>query len=262
MHCEAVQLSHEELLVTLALLELPAPLALGPRPSAAYDPAALGAALAAALGGLAARGLVAGPAGSLPAPVEPLASLARAAALADRCLVVAERRADGQSAAHLSAHGGSLVLHTSPAPRVHRLAPLADLGAAVGWLADTIGPAPDAPLPAVEAPAEALAGALDALAAGMPEAAVAILVAAGVPETAAGPFLAALGPCHVRLALGAVEGLRAESPSSAGALVVAGAGGAWWADAGPPGAPLCLRPVGPAELRDELQGLAAPLAGL
>lgn len=252
----AIQLSHAELLLLLGLLGLPAPLALGPLPAAGHD-AGVREQLAGALVGLVARELVqldANPS-QAPVPVAHLDAILRTIALPSSCLVVAERRGELRRAAHLSAHAGALVLHTSPMPRVHRLEPIADAAAAGAQLAAMLG-APSAPIGlALSLPAEALASSIDAAEAGEDAAAHALLCAAGVPGAEAVAFLAALGNAPARFAIGALRGLRGERPEALGALAIRGAHGAWWSPTGHSGGPLRLAPVAPHELRRELDAL-------
>jgi hypothetical protein len=233
MCATAIQLSHEELLLVLGLLELPPPLALGPHPVDGYEALALGAALSAAGTSLVARELACPGAtpGLPPIPAPALAMFARAVALAEGCLILAERRGPERQVAHLSRYGAELVLHTSPAPRVHRLAQLDDPGAATAWLTARIATTDRAGAPALHAPATALAGALDALEAGLPAAAQAQLVAAGVADAAT--FVAAVGPTPRRFALGVLRGLAGPAPEARGALALCGTAGLWWAESGP-----------------------------
>jgi hypothetical protein len=259
MNHEAVQLSHEELLLALSLLGLPAPLALGPAPLAPQPGPALQGALAGALGSLAARDLLlpGADSASLPALAPGLAALLRTAALAERCVVLVERRGATRRTAHISAHEGALVLHTSPRPGVHRLEPLAD---AAEWLVAAIRPRPSAgPLPALRASPEQLAAALDALDTAEPATALARLTAAGVPHGEASAFVDAVGPTPGRFVLGSLAGLRAEAPSARGAFALAGAAGVWWAASGPGADALDLTPVCPARLRREARALTACL---
>lgn len=261
MHSDAIQLSHEELLLVLGLLRLPPPLALGPQPAAGYDSATLNAALAGALSGLAARGLLrlGDDPYAAPAPDERLAALARVAAGGDRCLILAERRGSARRAAHLVALGGQLVLHSSPQPRVHRLASLSGASAAAWLVAAMAPPEQVAGPPRLELSAKLLVAAMDAVEAGQGAVARASLLQGGVAPNTAEELLAALGSTPARFALGALRGLRTGTTEARGALVIAGAQGVWWTWT-LPDAPLQLERVDQHGLHAHLNSVLAWLA--
>ncbi|RRR69731.1 MAG: hypothetical protein EI684_14810 [Candidatus Viridilinea halotolerans] len=253
MHTDAVQLSHEELLLVLALLKLPTPLALGPRPADGFEALGLGAALAAASSSLVARDL-AYPGASLeqpPTPVPALAALASAVALAEGCLFLAERRGAERRTSHLSVQGSNLVLHTAPVPRIHRLARMADATVAITWLTEQISTPEAAHGPSVRAPVATLASALEALEAGHVATAEAQLAAAGVAESHA--FVAAVGPQPTRFVLAAMRRLQAPVPVGRAALALCGPNATWWGASDPD--LVELRPLGAKGLQRELHDL-------
>jgi hypothetical protein len=252
MRADPFQLSHEELLVLLGLLDLPAPLSLGPHPAAGYASPGAQALLVGALGSLVARDFVE-PARERTLAVAPrIASTLRACALAESCLVIVERRGAVQRTRHLNAADGALVLHSSPLPRVHRFEPLAGVVAAREWLADAIGVTPSAALVELTAPATALQAALDAVDDGAPDDAQALLVGTGADVCAVQAFIAALGAAPGRFALGAVRGLRDEAAEARGCLAISGAHGAWCCLTPPQATALHLHPVCPSGMRHEL----------
>lgn len=253
MHTDAVQLSHEELLLVLGLLQLPTPLALGPRPADGYQALGLGAALGAAGASLVARDLATPPARDElpPNPVPALAALARAVALAEGCLFLAERRGAERRTAHLSAYSGTLVLHTCPVPRIHRLARLADRKAATAWLAASITTTEGAAAPTVRAPVATLASALEALEAGQVAAAQAQLEAAEV--AASSEFIAAVGPQPSRFVLAAMRCLQEAVPVGRASIVLCGSQATWWGASDPD--LVELRPLDAAALQSELDEL-------
>lgn len=261
MSTTSLQLSHAELLLTLALLDLPAPPALGPRPVAGCSPDALAVSLAAAAAALDARGLLSASDSpdARPAPVAPLAALLRSVALAEGCLVVAGRHGPQQLGAHLSARGDCLVLHTAPLPGLHQLESLSG-AAAHAWLAALVGDAPvAAPPPQLSVPAAALAATLDAIDADDDVAARGLLAGTGVDPAVAAAFVTAVGPRSTRLALGVARGLRRPVPRTRAALLLRGVAGVWWAPTAPNTTHLALAPLDARGLRHKLGALLADL---
>lgn len=259
MQTDSFQLSHEELLVLLGMLGLPAPLALGPQPAAGYAPAGARALLVGALGSLVARGLVETGDSAASAPrIEPwLMRALRACALAEGCLIIAERRRTLRRTLHLSVAGDAMVLHSSPLPRVHRFETLATADAAGERLAAALGGVTGHAIAGLGAPAAALCAAMDAAEDDARPEASALLVGAGVPLREAGPFLDALGRAPGRFAIGGVRRLRGAQPEAKGAVAICGSAGTWWGSTTPAAPLLRLVPADRAALRAELDAMFA-----
>jgi hypothetical protein len=258
---QSVQLSHEELLLLLGVLRLPMPLALGEQPTAGHDERTLGIALASAMNSLKARALLLddGP-GADPRPVPELCELVAASALAERCLLVAERRGEQRSATHYSRRRGRTVVHTSPRPGVHRLSWLAGDEPAAALLVASVAPCHSAAAPldfALGAGAFGLA--LDALAGGQVEPAVEILRGAGAPGETAESFAGRAGPDLASYAILCLSGLQGPSPAAESAMVVRGAHETWYVTdlADEPGR-VRVETASPEALAARLHALALP----
>lgn len=283
---DTVQLSHDELLLLLSLLRLPAPLALGDEPALGLSAAGLQLAMATAASSLAARDLLIQPASPAapPAIAPDLADLVRAVAEADRCLALARIGASERGAEHITLNAGQAVRHSSPQIRVHRferlpaeaiaahvLARLTDDGRPTSDEAAVLPslvarPSSQAPTEAraaagappgggFTAPAEALSAALDALAHGAPATAQALLRDVAVPAEHAAAFIRRVGAGCVRHALAAFRDLRG-SPESRSALLIAGAGTLWQGAEAPDDPALVLvQPITPAALTAQVTAL-------
>lgn len=272
-----IQLSHDELLLLLSLLRLPAPLALGDQPALGLSAAGLQLAMATAAGSLAARDLLIQPAHpAAPPEIAPdLAELVRTVADADRCLVLARIGAAERGAEHITLNAGQAVWHSSPQIRVHRFErlpaeaitahvlarlvdaddrrPTTDNRPATAGRSSVVG-RPSSPTPpgGFTAPAAALSAALDALTHGAPTTAQALLRDVAVPAEHAAGFIQLVGAGCTRHALAAIRDLRGE-PASRSALLITGAGTLWHGAATPADPDLILvRPITPAELRAQV----------
>lgn len=257
-----LQLSRAELLVLLGLLHLPLPLALGDYP-ADQDVAALGAALAAATAGLAARELLTIPADPTlnPTPAPAVAALLTDVALAEACLIHTYKRDGVPMVAHLTRRGATYVAHRCPQPGVHRLERLTTRAALVAQvvaaLALPVGEPHEPFAPGVTLPAEVWAAALEALSAGDYADVRARLTAAGAP-VAAVQALSRPTTAPTRHALVALRDLTTDAPQVDGALVLSGMAAAWLGAtvAGAPAA-ITLTPAATATVHARVDALAA-----
>ncbi len=224
------QISHAEFLLLLGLMELPRPFALGQGTPPSRS--ALEGALSAAAGSLAARDLLTLPsqANMPPTPHPELAALVRTVALAENMLIVASGPPTRLS--HLSWSGRNIVLHSSPAPDVHRLEAIASPEQAVQQVMSRLLPSTLAE-PMITTPlrmsGETLLTAFNALQRGDEAAAASALQQSCRQQEAARVFVETIGPQPARYALAALRGARQSQPEARGALVIAGQTGGWWA---------------------------------
>ncbi|OAN47441.1 hypothetical protein A6A03_10205 [Chloroflexus islandicus] len=255
----AFQISHAELLLLLGLLELPRPFALGQGTLPARP--ALEGALSAAAGSLVARNLLVLPASpeSPPTPHAALADMLRTVALADSLLIVAS--GPPTQLGHISRAGNRFVLHSSPAPDVHRFEALTGADQVTGTMLGMLAPAnlrePERQTPLL-LNGETLLTAFNALQHNDEHMAVWVLEQQGHPTTLARSFVTAIGPQPARYALAAIRHMRQPQPEARGALLIAGRNGGWWAvPASDRDDRLALWPVGGDSLRQRIGELGA-----
>jgi hypothetical protein len=228
---EALQISHEELLLLLALARLPMPLALGANPAEGYTQATLGVVLAGASTSLAARGLLVPNSRPEVAPaLSPgIAPLLADSALAERALLVAVRQGAGAQAVVYTLRGDAVVVHSQPFARVHRLERLPNVEIIVDHVMRQIVPhvPAGAPLDFV-VDASALNLAVESVEGGEPGTAPAVLRAAGLPARLVDLFTRRLGSAVARYALAAFYDLQRKPPISSGSMVLQGAVETWY----------------------------------
>lgn len=261
---QAVQLSHDELLMVLGFTQLPMPLALGADPLAEYSDETLNAALASALASLMARDFVTElPADGAPATLQPeLADLVSVSALADGCLMAAVQGEGEARNFHYSTRGAQAIVHSSPRERVHRLERLTDTAAIVDHLAGLIAPPAEPPAPlSFTVEAETLGEAVELAAAGKAEEAGGALRAAGVAPEAAASLAGHLGGELVRIALVAARRLQSLEPQTESAALLRGDGAAWLVedDRARPGL-VQVSAVGDRALRERIGAMVHSLA--
>lgn len=227
MSLPSVQLSHEELLLTLGMLRLPMPLALGEQPIAGYDDKALNAALTSAMSSLMARDLITN---DEPPQINPdLRDLVTVSALAEGCLMVAASHGKATTVTHFSRQGDKLVVHTSPRERVHRLAALNGSSAitdqVIAWIVPHVPV--DSPL-SFSIPTSAFGLALDALDSGQLDIARRIMVGAGLAPNLADTFINRAGTKLTRYVFVAFTNLQQPQPSAQTMMVVQGLTETWY----------------------------------
>jgi hypothetical protein len=229
---QAVQVSHDELLMLLGFLRLPMPLALGTDPMEEYTDETLNAALSSALTSLMARDyLIELPTDTTPPKLLPqLEHLIRLSAQAESCLMVALRTDAHAKTIHYSLRGTQAMVHTSPRERVHRLEPLASPTAIVDHLAAVLEPPPTLPEPLTfTVSAEALGAAVDQANAGQVQEAQATLHAAGAPESVTMAFAHQMRPPITRAALVALRNVGRRQPLAESVVILRSATSLWYA---------------------------------
>jgi hypothetical protein len=261
---QAVQLSHDELLIVLGVLRLPMPLALGTDPLGEYTEEMLDTVLASALTSLMARDYLL----ELPTDQAPpkltseLVDLVTTSALAESCLMVAASRGGEQRTVHYSQRADKAIVHTSPHERVHRLASLPDREAIVADIIAGIEPHATCRAPlSFTIDAGVLGEAVELSNAGRVDDARAALLAAEVSVEVADAFGERLGTEIARYALVAVRELRSPHPLADSVVVLRGTTENWYAEDDPESAgAVRVTAVGAAALRDRLAALVAPMA--
>lgn len=255
----AFQISHAELLLLLGLLELPRPFALGQGTLPARP--ALEGALSAAAGSLMARNLLTLPPSpdSPPTPHATLADMLRTTALADSLLIVAS--GPPTRLGHISRAGDRFVLHSSPAPDVHRFEAITGADQVTGTMLALLAPMnlrePESQTPLL-LNGETLLTAFNALQHNDEQIAIWAIEQQGHPAALARDFVTAIGPQPARYALAAIRHIRQPQPEARGALLIAGRNGGWWAiPASERDDHLALWPVGGDSLRQRVGELGA-----
>jgi len=227
---QVLQLSHEELLLLLALARLPMPLSLGEQPFEGHTEATLNVALASATSSLIVRGLLipADRRAQVPTIVDGVEPLLMDLALAEACLLVASRRQDQVAASAYTLRGSTVVCHTNPVERIHRLERLSDSAAIVDRLLQDIEPhTPDAAPLNFALDADALGLAVEAIAANRVESARGILLTAGVDAATVEEFLQRAEGDIGRYTLMVFSNLRSRSPVLNGTLILRGKTETW-----------------------------------
>lgn len=252
-----LQVSHEELLLLLALARLPIPLSLGQQPFEGHNETTLNIVLASATSSLIVRGILT-PATSKaesPAMVGGVEQLLADLALAESCLMVAARHGDQVRASAYALRGSSVTLHTNPVDRIHRLERLSDRAAVVEGLLQMIEPHASAATPLDFAlDADPLGLAVEAIAANKEESARGILLTAGVAAEKVEAFLKHATGDVVRYTLAMFGNLRSPSPLLNGSLVLRGKTETWLVKEGRDSS-VNVQAVDPPTLRAELHGL-------
>lgn len=254
---QAVQLSHEELLLLIGLLRLPMPLAMGENPTEGYTEQTIGAALTSAMSSMLARGLLQRPPTESETPVLPdeVQELITTSALAERCLMVAARQNQLNTAIHFNLRGSTCVVHSSPLERVHRLEWLSENTTIVEQLMGLIMPHPPVGAPIqLSVKADAFSLAIDAAAVGQSQGAYNLLLAAGAPPETADTLVGRLGKEVARYALVAFRNLQAPQPQAESLVVLQGASETWLArESTAEGEYIVLQTVTPVDLRTTLE---------
>jgi hypothetical protein len=229
----SVQLSHDELLLLLGILQLPMPMALGEHPMVGYTPQTLNTAMTSAVGSLTARGLLAPPNGvsTRPQLESGLQEIVISLAQADSCLgVIAVLNSSGYEK-YYTVNGAEVVAHTKPYERVHRLERLASTETIIEQLIAMIEPHQPSSTPvSFLVSVEVLNTALDAAAEGDLHTAHAKLAAAGLPSTVADIFVRQLGGEFARYAVAAFRGLQNAEPIAQTAAVIHGSQETWYVE--------------------------------
>lgn len=229
---QSVQLGYFEYLLLLGFLRLPMPLALGANPTENSDRRDLSAALAAASESLLARDLVTAlPTPEGPAKMEPgLERLVRTSALAEHLIVASSAVGQQRQTWHYGFMGDTVVIHSSPHPRVHRLELSSTPEDVVEHLCAAIKPH-DAPgasrvMPLVDA--GLLGRALELLEQQQWQSAIDTLLDANIPEEVAANVRRSLGAEPARYALVGLSKWRGTRPTATTALIMRGAEQTWY----------------------------------
>lgn len=229
---QSVQIGYFEYLLLLGFLHLPMPLALGANPTEGTERNDLRVALAAASESLLARELVLSlPTTDSPATLDPgLARLVRASSLAESLIVASSATGEQRRTWHYTFTDDTVVVHSSPHPRVHRLELVNTTEGVVDHLLAVINPhqAPDRSqiLPMVDA--GLLGRALGLVEQQQWQSAIDTLLDASVPKNIAVTIRDSLGTAPARYALVGVSNWRGTRPRATTGLIVRGAEETWY----------------------------------